>query len=367
MPPTAPTTTYAPYIPSIYPLPQTPPFPSPYSLFSHDFGCPDPSASQQSWTAQDRQFLDQQIYYKNATSTLATQGSATFGAGPSTPVDPVPAGSALTTAEQPQLYLRQDFAHQHPSNHYPPTFMSCIHPPQLPLSSPTFDTPSAFKFHSAQFDDPSIQDARQPELPQPSAHRRLNPLCAHLPVTAPPLPATTKRDSAAAAATLAHVASLRRGQLGPGIPNQPSTTASDSTSCLGSLAGRGGRGGGTKKLHRELMAACWICGEEKARLVLRGPDVEQMVPRCHLRCLKCAQVDPIEERGGVTRSSKQAAQDEWTYQDTLSAAVDLLEGVKLEDQGRQHEAWHLDELPTSVKAEAMICEHAAAGHPAART
>lgn len=103
------------------------------------------------------------------------------------------------------------------------------------------------------------------------------------------------------------------------------------------------------------MAACWTCGDEKARLVLRGPDVEEMIPRCHLQCLKCAQVDPLEERGR-RRKSEQAAQDELTYQDTLSAAVDMLEGLKLENEGKPDEAWRHSELPASVKAEAMICE-----------
>ncbi|KAK4049837.1 hypothetical protein OIV83_003893 [Microbotryomycetes sp. JL201] len=165
-----------------------------------------------------------------------------------------------------------------------------------------------------------------------------------------------------------------------GLTNGSTGRSSSSTTVV---VGRGGRAGGSKKALIDMNSACRTCGDPLARLVLRG-QVENLVPKSFITCLTCSPVETIDEAtdafdgdgdGNTVRepsmsSTKQRmksatpvpsastlAFESKTYHDTFSAAVDMLEGVKLEDGDDNLEQVVLpDRLPLNVKKDAVICD-----------
>ncbi|KAM0790251.1 hypothetical protein ACM66B_005558 [Microbotryomycetes sp. NB124-2] len=175
----------------------------------------------------------------------------------------------------------------------------------------------------------------------------------------------------------------------PASGSSTATCRSHSTTTV--VVGRGGRAGGSKKALIEMNSTCRTCGDPLARLVLRG-QVENLVPKSSITCLTCAPVETIDEeieggvqgeqgadgggtvRGGAaagesSRSNKTVksastpvpsastlAFESKTYHDTFSAAVDMLEGVKLEDGDDGLPDVLPDRLSLKVKRDAVICD-----------
>lgn len=107
---------------------------------------------------------------------------------------------------------------------------------------------------------------------------------------------------------------------------------------------------------------CWTCADPIARLVLRGQDVETMVPKLSCSCVNCLPVpdDPTKPEDD-DKGKKKTSSDSATYRDTLSAAVDLMQGLKVDDEeivGRPVDGPQV-ELPAFLKKEALQCESAA--------
>lgn len=79
-----------------------------------------------------------------------------------------------------------------------------------------------------------------------------------------------------------------------------------------------------------------------------------MVPQLACSCIKCVPLSPPVTND--TRSKKKSVINEASYLDTLSAAVDLMQGVKLEEfVGRPVDGPQI-ELPEFLKKEALKCE-----------
>ncbi|ORY73868.1 hypothetical protein BCR35DRAFT_314909 [Leucosporidium creatinivorum] len=120
------------------------------------------------------------------------------------------------------------------------------------------------------------------------------------------------------------------------------------------LSGKGASGGvvvGTSKAKlAELQASCYSCGTASAKLILRGNDVE-FGPRAEFTCLRCL---PTDSAG--TGSSNVGDVEDQHYSDTMSAAVDQLEGhpvrrtrIITPEQTAKH-------LPAEYKRQGMICD-----------
>lgn len=124
------------------------------------------------------------------------------------------------------------------------------------------------------------------------------------------------------------------------------------------LGGKGSAGGvvvGTSKAKlAELQASCYSCGTPAAKLILRGNDVE-FGPRAEFTCLKCLPHDG-EARG----SSTVVDVEEQRYADTMSAAVDLLEGHQVRTARIITPEQTARELSPEYKRQGMICESFAA-------
>lgn len=244
-----------------------------------------------------------------------------------------------------------------PSQHFP---MPGYAPPTVPDHPYDYlqPLPLAPPLH------PSQPAPRNPPAPRPPPAAP-TPATSRRPTTLSPSPKISrpvnlKSLTTEEAEAVALAAAGRKGHL-----TEP-TSPPSSSKRLGTLSGKGGRGGGSKKSLLELAPTCWECGIEVARLVLRGPDVERLVPRCRMACLSCAPavVDRVGvEEGGegegeairARRStSEQAEADEATYFDTLSAAVDMLEGVKLSDGVEQRSL--LAHVDVPARDDGVKCE-----------
>ncbi|ORY73869.1 hypothetical protein BCR35DRAFT_306984 [Leucosporidium creatinivorum] len=116
--------------------------------------------------------------------------------------------------------------------------------------------------------------------------------------------------------------------------------------------------GKSKKNQLEVQSSCWTCGDRIARFVLRG-DVSQVVAtRSSCACVNCLPTGDVQvnEEGGQKRGSN----DHATYQDTISAAVDRLEGLKLDGSGGGGEAPPVHDPPIvlsdSLKKDGLTCD-----------
>lgn len=112
----------------------------------------------------------------------------------------------------------------------------------------------------------------------------------------------------------------------------------------------------------DVSATCWTCGDLIARLVLRGSRVETMIPRLSATCIACV---PLADDTVSSSSSSQARpgtetpvrpQDSATYFDTMSAAIDALDGLQISDElmGRPVDGPQ-PELPETLKDQAFTC------------
>lgn len=119
-----------------------------------------------------------------------------------------------------------------------------------------------------------------------------------------------------------------------------------------SLNGKGANGGvvvGTGKAKlAELQASCYACGTVTAKLILRGNDVE-FGPRAEFTCLACLPAD------AVTAATDVGDIEDQQYTDTLSAAVDRLEGLTVRTARIVTPEQTIKQLPASHKSTGMAC------------
>lgn len=111
----------------------------------------------------------------------------------------------------------------------------------------------------------------------------------------------------------------------------------------------------------DVSTICYTCGDSIGRLVLRGPTIEQMVPRLSATCVNCVPLvdSDTSSPSDASRASKSVSprpQDTATYFDTMSAAIDALEGVQISEElkGRPVDGPQ-PELPEDLKGQALTC------------
>lgn len=127
----------------------------------------------------------------------------------------------------------------------------------------------------------------------------------------------------------------------------PARMAPDVPLATGKAKPRAGRG----KPTLELQASCWTCGEVKAKLIVRGEDIN-FPARASFTCYQC--VVPDDE---VESAADGAKGHSPSYADTISAAVDEFQGVR--DINEEEQLAMVDSvksLPLELQSKAMQCE-----------
>ncbi|KAK4701030.1 hypothetical protein P7C70_g5208, partial [Phenoliferia sp. Uapishka_3] len=143
------------------------------------------------------------------------------------------------------------------------------------------------------------------------------------------------------ASTLPAPLSAGPGRKAP-LPKKNFSTLSASTSTK-SAALQGKGKGREKGGPLELSGSCYHCGEPIAKLVLRHAkwvgDLEDLGARATLRCPACLTPNTQEKESEEGQESKEGERKEEgkkrkeaSYKDTFSAAIDMLEGLTIEDE-----------------------------------
>ncbi len=119
--------------------------------------------------------------------------------------------------------------------------------------------------------------------------------------------------------------------------------------------------GSKGKAVLEIVGSCWTCGEPSCKVILRGQDLS-FSPRLTFTCLACVpeadRSESPEAEGGKRAGSKRAKTDEKeaVYSDTLSAAVDVIEGVDIRRKEEETPEATCSRLPETLKPQGMKCD-----------
>lgn len=257
-----------------------------------------------------------------------------------------------SNAYSPPLPSPADFQPQHRHSYPHSSYMASSSYPPLPTPTSVPTTPSV------------LVPTSRPSTAGANAMSSLAldpvPVGAFRPSSAPP-----PSDSITAAL---HLASQNRARYHSGSPvlaYNPAREPSAPTKAIvhrggvkyavgtSNLGGKGASGGvvvGTSKAKlAELQASCYSCGTASAKLVLRGNDVE-FGPRAEFTCLRCL---PASSEG----TSHVGDVEDQHYSDTMSAAVDHLEGQPVRRTRIITPEQTARDLPAEYKRQAMICAY----------
>ncbi|GAA6029957.1 hypothetical protein JCM8097_009188 [Rhodosporidiobolus ruineniae] len=209
----------------------------------------------------------------------------------------------------------------------------------------SFDLPLAPAFppsHSASFGHPpEPDDDETARIVALAAIKRALHLAADPPLSY--FPARAKQGAA--------VGSTGSAAAGGSAAGTSSFNASAASSASSTQRGRDGKA----PTMLEHWSSCWTCGIEMALLRLRNKDLSNLVPRSRSTCLACLPVDLPD-----SRCASDASKDEPTYADTLSAAIDKLEGLGLsgqEDELAEEAGTNAEEIITVPEDEVELPAH----------
>jgi len=118
--------------------------------------------------------------------------------------------------------------------------------------------------------------------------------------------------------------------------------------------------GAKGKAVLEVVGSCWTCGEPSCKVILRGQDLS-FGPRLSFTCLACvpeAGQSQSPEDGNKRAGSKRPKADEKeaVYSDTLSAAVDVIEGSDIRRDEEETPEATCSRLPEQLKPQGMKCD-----------
>lgn len=295
---------------------------------------------------------------------------------PTYPVfSPPPTTSSIpgpTTSQVPAAFNPPNAPQAPPFIHYEPTEQSFDPWPGKPEVSAD-DTPSAvlapYFLSAIESTSSSTSSHSNPSLPASAAPpSRSSTSTSHLPRPTSPnlLPTpraihpgcnrahTAPRSMSDALVALAAAQRADVANFAPLVAGPPRKDISVEKASGGSGASTPSR---TKKNLLEVQSSCWTCGDSIARLVLRGADLEQVIStKGSGSCLSC--LPAVEAR--VEEETEQAREpiDGATYEDTISAAVDRLQGLKLAEEAQEAPAPQTAaaKLPDELKEDAFTCE-----------
>ncbi|KAM0747234.1 hypothetical protein T439DRAFT_328989 [Meredithblackwellia eburnea MCA 4105] len=285
------------------------------------------------------------------------------------------------------------------NHHLNPSFQQALIPtstvtPQFPLH-PTVSLlpePDASRFRSAA---PTV-DAQPQHQSHPPSSRSTSSTTSHQNPSPPSTLTTTTlptNPNSSPSESLLHLASRRaafhqeqtplpfnptRSQAAPGSRVRPSRSKkargvdnnNNNTSSTTSIGG----GGGNNLLV--LDCSCWTCGDPIAKLNLRGGvDWSHFKPpRAYYGCSNCVDLtlDGDDEDGpsgsnlkappgATTRGS---AHDSFTYADTVSAAIDKLNGLDLGEGSKKDVGGEEERIPKALpmvertlrKEDELVCD-----------
>lgn len=102
----------------------------------------------------------------------------------------------------------------------------------------------------------------------------------------------------------------------------------------------------------ELFSACWTCGDEIAKLVLRGTNgssLDNFAPKVSFNCTLCVPV--LEEEHKIEAGGELPG-----YESTISARIDELQGFLPDPILSQPKFLALGEIKPEMKDDALVCE-----------